>query len=305
MSFSTDLKTEQRSHMPKSIHCRLALLAGFVSINGRLEEVDGKTALAIRVDSDDTEEYIAKLVSMCSGIPRDHLIAQNEKNHHRKLLVVDTEEKDRIFAKLKLRADDTRVKVAKVITERECCKRSYLKGAFMAGGSVGSPEKAYQMEIASLSEDEAERLSDILSLRELKSSIVIHRDRYIVYIKDGDTISEVLGLMGASCSLMEFENIRILKGIRNDVNREVNCDAANMAKIAKSSKKQLEDIEYIRDTAGLDSLPEALEEMARVRLEYPYYSLKELGYEFNPPLGKSGVSHRLRRLSEVADKLRG
>ena len=277
MSFSTDLKTEQRSHMPKSIHCRLALLAGFVSINGRLEEVDGKTVLAIRVDSDDTEEYIAKLVSMCSGISRDHLIAQNEKNHHRKLLVVDTEEKDRIFAKLKLRADDTRVKVAKVITERECCKRSYLKGAFMAGGSVGSPEKAYQMEIASLSEDEAERLSDILSLRELKSSIVTHRDRYIVYIKDGDTISEVLGLMGASCSLMEFENIRILKAIRNDVNREVNCDAANMAKIAKSSAKQLEDIEYIRDTAGLDSLPEDLKRWRRIRLEYPYYSLKELG----------------------------
>ncbi len=305
MSFSTDLKTEQRSQVPKSIHCRIALLSGFVSINGRIEEFEDEEALAIRVDSDETEEYISKLISMCADIPRDHLILQNEKNHHRKILVTDSDEKARVFARLKLRSDDTRVKVAKVITERECCKRSYLKGAFMAGGSVGSPEKAYQMEIASLSEDEAERLSDILLLRDLKSSIVNHRDRHIVYIKDGDTIAEVLGLMGASCSLMEFENIRILKGIRNDVNREVNCDAANMAKIAKSSKKQLEDIEYIRDNAGLSSLPESLEEMARVRLEYPYYSLKELGNEFNPPLGKSGVSHRLRKLSEFADKLRG
>ena len=160
------------------------------------------------------------------------------------------------------------------------------------------------MEIATLSQKEADRLINILSVMDMKAGLVEHRDRFVVYTKNGDTIADMLGFMGAASSLMNFENIRILKEIKNSINREVNCDTANMAKVARSSAKQIDDIQYIVSTVGMDYLPEGLRDIAVMRLEYPYLSLKELGEAINPPLGKSGVSHRLRKLSDIADKLR-
>ena len=304
MSFSSDLKNELNNIIDKSIHCRSACLAGYISINGRMQEFEEKEALIIRVDSDDTEAGILRLIRMVTHIPDDMCLCQNEKKHHRKIVIIGADNIDEMMLRLKLSRYDNRFSVNPMLTQRECCKRAYLRGAFMAGGSIGNPEKSYQMEIATLSESEAIRLSAILEKMSLSCGIVEHRDRYVVYIKDGDTISDMLGLMGASKSLMEFENIRILKDIRNGVNREVNCDTANMKKIARSSAKQIDDINYIISKNGIDFLPENLREIAVARIEYPYYSLKELGELFTPPLGKSGVSHRLRKISEYANELK-
>ena len=304
MSFSSDLKNELNNIIDKSIHCRSACLAGYISINGRMQEFEEKEALIIRVDSDDTEAGILRLIRMVTHIPDDMCLCQNEKKHHRKIVIIGADNIDEMMLRLKLSRYDNRFSVNPMLTQRECCKRAYLRGAFMAGGSIGNPEKSYQLEIATLSESEARRLSSILEKMNLCCGIVEHRDRYVVYIKDGDTISDMLGLMGASKSLMEFENIRILKDIRNGVNREVNCDTANMKKIARSSAKQIDDINYIISKNGIDFLPENLREIAVARIEYPYYSLKELGELFTPPLGKSGVSHRLRKISEYANELK-
>ena len=127
----------------------------------------------------------------------------------------------------------------------------------------------------------------------------------IVYLKEGEAISDTLNLMGATVSMMELENVRIMKDMRNSVNRMVNCETANLTKIVKTAYKQIEDIKLIEERKGLNKLPDHLQEMARVRLDYPESSLVELGKLLDPPVGKSGVNHRLRKLSEIADTLRG
>ena len=304
MSYSSDVKAELLGVFPKAVHCRMAELAGIISISGRIQFTDGKKFMAIRSDNDDFEEKVVRLLRVVLSDSDDFYTKSNELKHHRKILIGDGTDIDTIFLKLKLKEDGTRISVDEMITERACCKKAFLRGAFLAGGSIGSPEKSYQYEIPTLSESEADKLIRIIELFDLKARKVKRRDRYVVYVKDGNTISSILGHMGAVNSLMEFENIRIVKDLRNVVNREVNCDAANMAKIAGAARKQLEDIEFIESKAGLESLPENLYEMAVMRKMYPYLSLTELGEMFDPRIGKSGVNHRLRKLSEYADGLR-
>ena len=139
---------------------------------------------------------------------------------------------------------------------------------------------------------------------DIDAKIVVRKKYYVVYIKEGSQIVELLGLMEAHVALMELENIRILKEMRNSVNRQVNCETANINKTVSAAVKQIEDIRFIQSVAGLSGLPESLQEMARIRLERPEATLKELGEALEPPVGKSGVNHRLRKLSLVAEELR-
>lgn len=304
MSYSSDVKAELLQIIPKSVHCKIAELAGIISISGRIQTDDDKKVIAIRSENDEFEEKIIKLLRMIFSLREDNFIKSNETKHHRKILIDDDDFVKDLFLKLKLKEQGTRISVDEIITERSCCKKAYLRGAFLAGGSIGSPEKSYQYEIPAVSDFEADKLIRIMESFDNKARKVKRRERYVVYIKDGNTISSILGHMGAVNSLMEFENIRIVKDLRNVVNREVNCDTANMAKIAGAARKQLEDIALIESKVGLEALPENLYQMAITRKQYPYLSLAELGEMFDPCIGKSGVNHRLRKLSEFADGLR-
>jgi len=133
---------------------------------------------------------------------------------------------------------------------------------------------------------------------------VERKDNYVVYLKEGEQVVDLLNIMGAHTALLKFENTRIYKEMRNNVNRIVNCETANLTKTINASVKQIENIEYIRDTAGLDSLPQNLREIAELRLNYREASLKELGQMLTPPLGKSGINHRLRKIEQVAEDIR-
>ena len=191
-----------------------------------------------------------------------------------------------------------------MVIQQTCCKKAFLRGAFLAGGSISSPEKAYQIEIACTTEGNADRILSILKALHLEARSIQRKNRYIVYIKDGDTISDFLGVTGGMNSMMEFENIRILKDIRNSINREVNCDTANINKVVNAAAKQIDDINLIIEKRGLDSLPEQLRAVAELRLLHPHLSLTELGEKLDRPLGKSGVNHRLARINEIAEKIR-
>ena len=138
----------------------------------------------------------------------------------------------------------------------------------------------------------------------MEPKIVLRKKYYVVYIKEGDQIVDILNVMEAPVALMELENIRILRGMRGNVNRQVNCETANINKTVSAAVKQMEDIRFIQETIGLDGLPESLQDMARIRLERPEATLKELGEALEPPVGKSGVNHRLRKLGQMADDLR-
>ena len=186
----------------------------------------------------------------------------------------------------------------------QCCKRAYLRGSFLAGGSISDPEKSYHFEIVSSGMDKAVQIADTMKVYELDARIVERRNSYVVYIKEGAQIVDMLNVMEARISLMELENMRVVKEVRNSVNRKFNCEMANLSKTVNAAVKQIEDIEYIRDKVGLDYLDDNLEEIANLRLQYSEMSLKDLGEMLSVPVGKSGVNHRLRKISQIAEELR-
>lgn len=191
-----------------------------------------------------------------------------------------------------------------MVVQNTCCRRAFIRGAFLASGSISDPEKFYHFEIVCATNAKAEQLKELIATFDIEAKIVVRKKYYVVYIKEGSQIVDILNVMEAPVALMELENIRILKEMRNSVNRQVNCETANINKTVSAAVKQMDDIRYIQTTIGLDGLPDNLREMALVRLELPDATLKELGEALNPPVGKSGVNHRLRKLGILADDLR-
>ena len=191
-----------------------------------------------------------------------------------------------------------------VVLMQNCCKRAFIRGAFLAAGSISDPEKFYHFEIACATEAKAKQIQGLILSMGIEAKIVLRKKYFVVYIKEGSQIVDILNVMEAPVALMELENIRILKEMRGSVNRQVNCETANINKTVSAAVKQMEDIIYIRDTAGFDSLPDNLREIAELRLARPEATLKELGEALDPPVGKSGVNHRLRKLGNMAERLR-
>jgi len=189
--------------------------------------------------------------------------------------------------------------------KKTCCKRSYLRGAFLSRGSVNNPEtSSYHLEIFNFSKTHNEQVTDLMNSFNLKAREIKRRNGYIVYVKEAEKITEFLNVIGAYNALFKFEDVRIVRDMRNSVNRLVNCETANLNKTIKASVRQVERIKLIDDTIGLDSLPVRLREIAKTRLEHPEVTLKELG-ELIPSgkLSKSGVNHRLKKIEEIANDI--
>ena len=184
--------------------------------------------------------------------------------------------------------------------------RSYLRGAFLATGSVNNPETSrYHLEIYSLYEDHNNTICEMMNRYGLNARKTERRSGYITYLKEAEKIADFLSLIGATNSMLRFEDIRIVRDMRNSVNRIVNCETANMNKVADAANKQIENIQFIEQTVGLSSLPQKLQDVARARLAHPEISLKELGEVVaDGPISKSGINHRLRKLNEFAEQLR-
>lgn len=183
-------------------------------------------------------------------------------------------------------------------------RKRRIREAFLQSGSISDPEKFYHLEIVFQNPEEAETIREMIDHFGLDGKIVERKGHYVVYLKEGAQIADMLRIMEAPQALMEFENIRIVKEMRNSINRQVNCEAANLGKTISAAVKQVEDIHYICSRVGLENLPQSLTETARMRLKYPEATLKELGELMDPPLGKSGVNHRLKKLGELAEELR-
>ena len=183
-------------------------------------------------------------------------------------------------------------------------KRAFIRGAFIGGGSVSNPEKTYHLEFVTHSLEFAEDLKNIVNHYKLNSKVIQRKNSYIVYIKEVEKIQDMLSVVGAHTCLLEMENIRIIKEMRNNVNRLVNCETANLSKTVNAAVRQVESIRFIEKTVGLGRLPKNLQEIAHLRLENPQESLKELGELLNPPVGKSGINHRLRKLEKIAQEIK-
>ncbi|MPQ42690.1 DNA-binding protein WhiA [Clostridium tarantellae] len=183
-------------------------------------------------------------------------------------------------------------------------RRVYIRGAFIGGGSISNPEKTYHLEFVTHSQEYAEELSKIINSFGLNSKVIQRKNSFIIYIKEGEQIVDLLNIIGAHSALLELENIRIMKEMRNNVNRLVNCETANLSKTVNAAVRQVESIKLIEREIGLARLPKNLREVAELRLNYPDESLKELGEMLEPPVGKSGINHRLRKIEKIAEELR-
>lgn len=192
------------------------------------------------------------------------------------------------------------------LIEKDCCKRAYLRGAFLAGGSVNNPEtSSYHLEVFSIYKEHSESLMELMNTYYLNAKSIERKNGYIAYIKEAEKIADFLNIIGAHVSLMKFEDVRIIRDMRNSVNRLVNCETANLNKTIGAAQRQVNNIKFIDDTIGLEQLPDRLQEIARLRLEYQDITLKELG-DMIPgvKVSKSGVNHRLRKIEEIAENLR-
>ncbi|MCR5271552.1 MAG: DNA-binding protein WhiA [Lachnospiraceae bacterium] len=290
-TFSHRIKEELAEITGSGRHCQLAELSVIISFFGRIKIVGGIPSLTLHTEN----EYIEKKFGMLlkSAFDIDEI---TEKDVMRILGAV------KVWNENEGRFSDTRT-VNNILLQQSCCKRAYIRGAFLSVGSMSDPNKGYHLEFVCQYEDQAKQLRDEINSFGLDSKVIARKKNFVVYIKEGENIVDLLNVMGAYKSLMDLENVRIVKEMRNSVNRKVNCETANISKTVNAAVKQVAAITYIRDEAGLDSLPDPLREMAEVRLENPDTPLKDLGCLLDPPIGKSGVNHRLRKLVEIAEEM--
>ncbi len=192
--------------------------------------------------------------------------------------------------------------------ETDECLPFFLRGAFLVCGNVTNPEKDYHLEFVvphkNLAADLAKIISEINEVQ-IEANTVLRKGSYVVYIKGSDNIADMLAYMGASMASLGMIQSKMLKSVRNRVNRKINSETANLNKTATASAKQLNAIEMIQKKRGLDSLPDDLKEIALVRMEYPEYNLRELGQALSTPISRSGANHRIQRILDIASELSG
>lgn len=313
MSFSSEVKEELARAMSPARHCQIAEIAAIVSLCGRVQisEFDEYKLLVHTENAVVARKYYSLLKSAFQ-INASILIKRNvylKKTHTYMVKIDDHQQSLKVLRATKLIDNNGEIReelsqIDNMVLQRDCCKRAFIRGAFLAAGSISDPEKNYHFEIVCTNEEKAKQLQEIINTFELDAKIVLRKKYYVVYIKEGAMIVDILNVMEAHVSLMKLENVRILKDMRNSVNRRVNCETANINKTVSAAMKQLEDIQFIQETIGFSELSEGLAEIAKLRLSQPEATLKELGTMLNPPVGKSGVNHRLRKLSNMADDLR-
>ncbi len=287
MSFSSEVKAELAKHISSARHCQLAELAAIMNFVGQYgQDGEGNFTIGFQTENEAIVKKGFTLLKKTYNIETGAALSDQEMYG--------------ILHKI----GNLEEPVNSLVVKNACCQRAFLRGAFLSIGSISDPEKGYHLEFDCSDEAKAKQLQDLIRNFDIETKIILRKKYYVVYLKEGSAIVDLLNVCEAPISLMNLENLRILKEMRNSVNRRVNCETANIAKTVNAAARQVEDIEYIRSHYGFENLPAALREMAEVRLENPDAPLKELGEFFEPPIGKSGVNHRLRKLSELAEKIR-
>jgi DNA-binding protein WhiA len=301
MSFSSGVKRELCGIEATARHCLIAEIAAIINTCGFVE----RGSVWIQSENAPTAKNFYTLMKKTFDVNLEIVIRKSKKFKKGRLYCVNVSSphSERVLKATGLYGAPKRIDP--LLVSASCCKRAYIRGAFLSGGSVSDPEKTYHCEFVNSDYELSRELSGLINYFGLNSKIIERKGHFVVYLKEGENIVDLLNIMEAHNSLMRMENLRIIKDMRNSVNRIVNCETANLNKTVKASVKQIEDIEYVSVARGLGSLSEQLREVAELRLTYQDATLKEIGEMLNPPVGKSGVNHRLRRITEIAENLRG
>lgn len=313
MSFSTETKNELSRVISDNHCCNVTELSALIRLAGSIQIVGyRKINLKITTELNSIARKIFKLLKNNFNINTTISVNKNQmlkRNNSYVLMVTSEMGAEKLLKELGIIAPEesfyTVNKVPENLIKHDECTRAFIRGAFLGGGSISDPEKNYHMEFVTNNEDFAESLKNLINSLGFNCKIVARKSNYVVYLKESEQISDLLSIIGAHNALLSLQNTKIVKEMRNNVNRIVNCETANLSKTVNAAVRQVENINLIQDTMGIDSLPENLQEIARIRIEYEDMTLKELGEMLNPPIGKSGVNHRLRKIEEIANNLRG
>lgn len=310
MSFSSNVKREIGRHFSNTRHCDISELSALLTLCGEILKFQDKICLKIQL-----ENFV--IVKKCFTLLQNtfninvNVSVRSFKNRNKTriytLLSRDTKDTIRILQAVGMIQEKQlflNYHIPALVVQSTCCKRAYIRGIFLMAGSITDPFKNYHLEFVLAEENFAISLQNLIHTFELETKVIKRKEHFILYLKEGEKIVDLLNIMEAHVALMEFENIRILKEMRNDINRKVNCETANLNKIVSASVKQVEDILYIKNTVGLVYLEKPLQDIAIKRLKYPDISLKELGETLEEPLGKSGVNHRLKKIGMIVENLK-
>lgn len=312
MSFSSNVKKELTCVPVGARHCMIAEIAAMIIMAGEVRYESGSYFIRFQTENAAIARKYFTMMKKTFNINTEIVLKTNKKFHKKQHYILQTKESrdaEKILRATTILKDEQerptlRERIDFNVIQSTCCKRAYLRGAFLGGGSVSDPEKGYHLEFVNQTNHHAEFLREIMSTLEMEPKVVPRKNNYVLYLKEGTQIVDLLNIMGAHVALMELENVRIVKEVRNNVNRIVNCETANLKKTVSAAVRQMQDIEYVQQTIGISALPDNLQQVATYRLEYPSSSLKELGELLNPPVGKSGVNHRLKKISEIAEQIR-
>ncbi len=309
MSFSTKVKTELSRFKLRDKYAKLAELSALIRVSGTLKLAGlGKVDLIISTESKETGEMISKLFRQIFSIDVEIEIDSSDnlrKKAVHRLKIKDAknilEELEIIIAEQGILNINEEIPVN--LLRNSKCNNAYIRGCFLGCGSITDPEKSYYIQFILHSELYAYHLNEFFHSVGIKSKLINRKKNYIVYLKEGDSISNLLVLMGATNSMMEFEELRLKKQFNAKINRELNCDIHNMSRINDNYLKNKNFIDIIDKKMGIENLPKDLRDIAVLRLENEVDSLKELGSKVDPPLSKSGVNYRLKKIEKLALKL--
>ena len=330
MSFSTKVKEEIIKHESHARHCMIAELLALVLATGEVEFSRNKVFLKLKPENKIIGDKICRLIDVIF----DNSISYDRQPKY--IAIDDSGMTESLLQTLKLKdyialmnedwlfddelsesltgndiIYDTSHGVSlqncsfpRQVIQKSCCKKAFIRGFFLASGSVNDPNKAYHFEIVANTKEMAMLIRETIESFSLEAKVVKRKKYYVVYLKEGSMIVDMLNVMEAYVSLMDMENVRIIKDMRNDINRRVNCETANIKKTVSAAMKQIADIEYIEKTKGLKYLSPSLREIAEIRLAEPDADLATLGTMLNPPISKSGVNHRLRKISKIVEEIK-
>lgn len=311
LSFSLEIKRELSRIEEQGNCCKKAELAGLIRAGIALRTYKGKPRLLFITENPSLSRHIySRVKEFYKNSPdvfmlktkrfRTHTVYHLEFTH----LMNDTVHNILEDMGIKIQGEGEALIYNTYSIQNRCCKRAYLRGGFLATGSISDPDRSYHLEITFPDSLIAEEYIRFLNDFEVEPRQIMRKGHYLVYLKEGQEIVDFLNVIGAHIALMKLENIRIMKDMRNQVNRIVNCETANLEKTVNAALRQVDNIKFIAETKGLDSLPGSLRQIAELRLENPDVSLTELGQMLTPALTKSGVNHRLRKIDNIAEKLR-
>ncbi|WP_125154019.1 DNA-binding protein WhiA [Clostridium rectalis] len=313
MSFSAKVKNEVCRYINLTKDEALAELSAIMRVSGTLTFCGGRQiSFRITTENPAIARLIFKLLKEYFNIHTKIMVKKGNSFKKNNVYMIIINEDMKVKELLKqtevLKGEEgiltLNYSISKNIVKDDKTKRAYIRGAFLGGGSISNPEKTYHLEFVTHNSEYAMNFSKIINDYGLNSKVIQRKSSYIVYLKEGEQIIDLLNIIGAHTSLLELENVRIMKEMRNNVNRLVNCETANLSKTVNAAVRQVESIKLIEREIGLKRLPQNLREIAELRLKYPDESLKELGEMLKPPVGKSGANHRLRRIEKIADELR-